>query len=67
MEGTLSLHGVDRVILIPASIRYDGAVFTAEGDVTLRLTDHAIPIPKVLWIVLDDDVQVRFKLVAGSR
>jgi len=66
MEGTLSLHGVDRVILIPATIRYDGAVFTAEGDVTLRLTDHAIPIPKILWIVLDDEVKVRFVLVAAA-
>ncbi len=67
VEGILALHGVDRSILLPATIRYDSGSLTAEGDVTLKLTDHAIPIPRFLWIVLDDEVKVRFRFVASPR
>jgi len=67
VEGVLALHGVERTILFPAAIRYDSGSLTAEGDVTLRLTDHAIPIPRFLWIVLDDEVKLHFRFVAGPR
>ena len=65
IEGILSLHGVDRSLQFPATIRYDIGSFTAEGEAGIRLTDHSIPIPRFLWIVLDDEVKVRFRFVAG--
>jgi polyisoprenoid-binding protein YceI len=65
LEGILSLHGVERTLLFPATIRYDNGSLTAEGEATLRLTDHSIPIPRFLWIVLDDEVKVRFSFVAS--
>ena len=65
VEGVLSLHGVDRTILVPAAIRYDSGTLTAEGSVTLRYSDHGIPIPRFLWLVMDDEIVVRFRLVAG--
>jgi methyltransferase len=65
IEGILSLHGVDRTILFPAAIRYDAGSLTAEGELRLRLTDHAIPIPRFLWMVLDDEVVVHFRFVAA--
>jgi len=65
LEGILSLHGVERTMLIPATIRYDNGSLTAEGEATLSLTDHSIPIPRFLWIVLDDEVKVRFRFVAS--
>ena len=64
VEGTLSLHGIDRTILFPASIRYDNGSLSAEGELRLRLTDHGIPIPRFLWMVLNDEVVVRFRFVA---
>ena len=64
VEGTLSLHGVERRILFPVTIRYDGGVLEAEGEVDFRLSDHRIPIPRFLWLVLDDNVRVRFRFVA---
>ncbi|PYS95859.1 MAG: hypothetical protein DMF50_07030 [Acidobacteria bacterium] len=67
VEGVLALHGVERTILFPVAIRYDTGSLTAEGDVTLRLTDHAIPIPRFLWIVLDDEVKLHFRFEAGPR
>lgn len=65
LEGVLSLHGVDRPMMFPAAIRYDNRTLTASGEAGLTLTDHEIPIPRFLWIVLDDEVRVRFRLTAG--
>lgn len=67
VEGTLSLHGVERSLLFPVTIRYDTGSLTAEGELELRLSDHGIPIPRFLWMVLDDAVRVRFRFVAGGR
>ena len=64
VEGDLDLHGVVRRILFPATIRYDDGALEAEGEVSFRLSDHDIPIPRFLWLVLDDSVTVRFRLVA---
>ncbi len=66
IEGILSLHGVDRTIQFPAAIRYDNGSFTADGEAGIRLTDHSIPIPRIFWIVLDDEVKVRFRFVATA-
>ena len=67
LEGVLSLHGVDRAVLFPAAIQYDTGTLTAEGDLSLKLTDHAIPLPRFLWMVLDDEVKVHFRFVAVLR
>jgi len=67
VEGVLSLHGVDRTLMVPAAIRYDDGILTAEGSVTLTYSDHAIPIPRFLWLVMDDDIRVRFRFVAGGN
>ncbi|HEU4402421.1 MAG TPA: YceI family protein [Candidatus Polarisedimenticolia bacterium] len=64
VEGTLGLHGVERSMLIPATIRYDGGSLAAEGEAVVGLTDHGIPIPRFLWIVLDDAVKVHFHIIA---
>ncbi len=65
VEGTLLLHGVEHPLRFPAAVRYDGGSFTAEGDVSLKLSDFGISIPRFLWIVLDDEVKVRFRFVAA--
>jgi len=62
--GQLSLHGVDRTVKIPVTLGYDGALLTADGNVQFTLTEFSIPIPKILWIVLDDKVTVHFHAVA---
>ena len=64
VEGILSLHGLDRTILFPVTIRYDPGSLTAEGEVGFRLTDHDIPLPRFLWMVLEDEVMVRFRFTA---
>ena len=64
LQGTLSLHGVDRKVRIPVMVGYDGALLTADGNVSFTLTEYSIPIPKFLWFVLDDKVTVHFHAVA---
>ena len=66
VEGVLSLHGVDRTLMVPAAIRYDSVTLTAEGSVALTYSDYGIPIPRFLWLVMEDDIQVRFRFVAEA-
>jgi hypothetical protein len=66
VDGVLSLHGVDRSLMVPAAIRYDNGVLTAEGCVNLTYSDYRIPIPRFLWLVMEDDIQVRFRFVASA-
>ena len=66
VEGVLSLHGVDRPLMLSTTIRYDNGTLTAEGSVALTYSDYAIPIPRFLWLVMEDDIKVRFRFVAGA-
>jgi polyisoprenoid-binding protein YceI len=66
VEGVLSLHGVDRTIMVPATIRYDSGVLTTEGSVDLTYSDFGIPIPRFLWLVMDDVITVHLRLVTGA-
>jgi len=66
VEGDLSLHGVTRTIMVPAAIRYDNGTLTAEGSVDLTSSDYSIAIPRFLWPVMEDDIKVRFRFVAGA-
>jgi polyisoprenoid-binding protein YceI len=64
VEGRLLLHGVTRSVKIPVTLGYDGALLTADGNVSFTLSEFSIPIPKLLWFVLDDKVTVTFHAVA---
>src|SRR5439155_27187979 len=66
VEGVLGLHGVERALMVPTTIRYDSGVLTAEGSADLTYSDFGIPIPRFLWLVMDDVIAVRFRLVAGA-
>jgi polyisoprenoid-binding protein YceI len=66
VEGVLSLHGVDRSLMVPVTIRYDSGVLTAEGNADLTYSDFRIPIPRFLWLVMDDAIAVHFRLVTGA-
>ena len=64
LEGRLALHGVTRTVKIPVTLGYDGGLLTADGNVVFALSEFSIPIPKILWFVLDDKVTVNFHAVA---
>jgi len=67
VEGRLRLHGVDRPLSIRAILRYDNGLLTADGEAAFALSDFAIPIPRFLWLVLDDHVTVTLHAVGRER
>ena len=66
LEGLLDLHGVQRPLKIPVTVRYDDRSVTADGATAFTLSEFGIPIPKIFWIVLDDKVTVTFHAVAKA-
>src|SRR5437867_2934946 len=61
VKGTLSLHGVDKLLTFPVKAVRHGKDLRVTGEVPLRLSDFAIPIPRFLFIKLQDEVKVMFE------
>lgn len=65
VRGRLTLHGVEREIEFPVTAVRKGSELRVTGQTVLRLTDYAIPIPRFLFVKLQDEVKVMFDLVAA--
>lgn len=63
-RGTLSLHGVSREILLPVRARPVEGGIRLTAEIPLKMTDYRIPIPKFLFLTLEDQVVVSFDAVA---
>jgi hypothetical protein len=57
--GTLSLHGVDKLITEPGSLTVAGKTLKLETSFNLAVADFNISIPKLLFENIADTVQVR--------
>ncbi|HSC70353.1 MAG TPA: YceI family protein [Candidatus Methylomirabilis sp.] len=67
-KGTLSLHGVTREIMLPVRVRPagsgdDGGV-RLTGEISLKMPDYRIAIPKFLFFTVEDQVVVSFDVIA---
>jgi polyisoprenoid-binding protein YceI len=62
--GTLSLHGVRREILLPVRVRPAEGGIRLTGEIPLRMSDYRIALPKFLFFTVEDQVVVRFDVVA---
>ncbi|HYL79654.1 MAG TPA: YceI family protein [Candidatus Acidoferrum sp.] len=62
--GSLSLHGVSREIRLPIRARQDGDAVRLTATLPLKMSEYQIPIPKLLFIAVEDQVQVSFEVVA---
>ncbi len=62
LRGTLTIRDVTREIDIPLRVTALADAYLAEGQVTLRMSEFRIPIPRFLIFVAEDPVQVSFKL-----
>jgi len=58
--GDLTIHGVTRRVALPATARRDGTGWTFEGKFIVKLSDHSIPDPSILFNKVKDDVTVTF-------
>jgi polyisoprenoid-binding protein YceI len=62
LRGPLTIRDVTREIEIPLRVTALADSYLAEGQVTLRLSDYRIPIPRFLVFVAEDPVEVALRL-----
>jgi len=65
VHGTLKLHGVESKISVPVQILKKGDELTASGDIALKLDDFQIYRPRVVFVKLQNDISIHFKI--GAR
>lgn len=62
LRGPLTIRGVSREVEIPLRVTALADRYLAEGQVTLRLSDFRIPIPRFFIFVAEDPVVVTLKI-----
>ena len=63
-QGRLLLHGVDRPVNFPFTVRVEGRVLTIDGAATLDTRDYGLPIfRKYFFLRINPEVRVRFHLL----
>jgi polyisoprenoid-binding protein YceI len=62
VEGTLSMHGVERTITVPVTVRREQDTLTATGAFTVQLSDYAMHRPSFLFITVDDTVRLELDI-----
>lgn len=62
MRGSLTIRDVTRDIEMPLEIIALADDYRASGEVTVRLTDFRIPIPRFLIFVAEDPVTIRLRV-----
>jgi polyisoprenoid-binding protein YceI len=69
VEGTLSLHGVEKPVTLPVRIRVKEGTLAADGEVTLLQTDFGITPIRVGGgtVRVKDKVKVAFHVVAQKQ
>jgi len=62
LRGDLTIKDVTREVEIPLRVTALADSYLAEGQVTVRLSDFRIPIPRFLVFVAEDPVQITLRL-----
>jgi polyisoprenoid-binding protein YceI len=63
-RGILSLHGVSREILVPIQARPAEGGVRITAKLPIKMSDYRIPIPKFLFVTVEDQVRLTFDLLA---
>ena len=64
IQGTLKLHGIEKEIAVPVQILWDEHQLAAQATMDVNLDEFGIFRPKVLFFRLQEEVNVRFRIVA---
>lgn len=67
LRGELSIKDTTRALEIPLRVTALADSYLAEGQVTVRMSDFGIPIPRFLIFVAEDPVLVSFKVRLAGR
>jgi polyisoprenoid-binding protein YceI len=65
LRGTLDLHGVQREVEVPVTVRRSGDRLAVTGGFDVLLSDYAMTAPSLFGRGVDDRVTVRFDLVVA--
>ena len=66
VKGVLRMHGLEKEMTVPVTIRLDQDVLTAEGTMDIVLDEWQILRPNVMVVQLQNDVKVNFT-IGGRR
>lgn len=69
LEGTLSLHGVEKTVAFPLRVQLNGNALRGEGEISLRQTDYGITPVKVGGgtVRVKDRLKITFGIAAGKK
>jgi len=56
--GTLSIHGVEKEMRIPATITVQGEDVSIDSKFIVKLVDHKIQIPKIVFYNIAEEIEV---------
>jgi polyisoprenoid-binding protein YceI len=65
ITGILKLHGLEKEISVPVTILLNDDTLTVDGSLGVVLDEYKIFRPKVLFVRLQNDVKIQFKI--GAR
>jgi polyisoprenoid-binding protein YceI len=67
VTGTLTLHGVERTVVLPVRVVLSGGTLRAHGALALRQTDYGIkPVSVGGLVKVKDAVSIEFTIVAAT-
>jgi polyisoprenoid-binding protein YceI len=64
IQGALKMHGLEKQISVPVTIQLTSDMLTAQGDMAVVLDEWKIARPKVVFVQLQNDVSIHFKIGA---
>ncbi len=66
-SGKLSIHGVTRSVEVAGTIALEGDNLVMQSKFTVRLADHNIKIPKIMWQNIAEEVEITVNLTYQPR
>jgi polyisoprenoid-binding protein YceI len=67
VEGTMTIHGVDKDLQIPMNINVEGASAEFSGKTNLLLADFKIGVPSFAGVTVAETVELSFKIFALAK
>jgi hypothetical protein len=66
-KGTLTIHGVSQERIIKSDVTINNKKITIKSNFSVLLSDHNIPIPKVVYQKLADEIKVEINTTLEPR
>ena len=67
VSGGVTVHGVTRWIDLEVFGKIEGDAIKVRGEVPLKITSFGIPLPKMFFIKVKDDIRVDFEITAKGK